>query len=430
MEHSDTVGGSGAAKFIHCPASYQLEQRIPRDDDAGSDYARLGNVLHDIMEWQLNELPTPNKRTQRAKAKAQLNFDKYEGRIYDGFVVTREMITNKLQPAMRAYHEITFEAGGWKEVAFEIEVDLSAYIPRAFGTLDVMGIGNDGRFYCVDWKFGDGVPVSPHENMQLAYYAFGAAYGSSRTDEADRRIRPIRAGIPEEGTFPIVFGIVQPRPDYADEADFETWDTDSDWLEKFGALLVSAWDKAQEADLQPVAGPHCRWCRAKLTCSAYKNPTAEALLLDTDSPNQMTAVELAYWLERAPQIQTFLNTLLSRAEIEMYERNVRIPGFKVVAARGRRKFTDEEEAEKRLVKLLGDDQAYAPRKIITPTQAEKLLGKTKYAEVADIVKMQSNSRKVVPQTDPGESLIENPAGGLMNTDQDKNADAVAALFKL
>ena len=53
-EHSDIVGGSTAARRIGCPASYRLEQLVPKDE-RGSDYAHEGTALHELMAMALRD---------------------------------------------------------------------------------------------------------------------------------------------------------------------------------------------------------------------------------------------------------------------------------------------------------------------------------------------------------------------------------------
>ena len=53
-EHSDIVGGSTAARRIGCPRSYALEQLVPKDD-RGSEYAREGTALHELMAMALRD---------------------------------------------------------------------------------------------------------------------------------------------------------------------------------------------------------------------------------------------------------------------------------------------------------------------------------------------------------------------------------------
>ena len=59
------------------------------------------------------------------------------------------------------------------EVFIEQEVDVSQWVPGGFGTCDCLLIG-DGILHIIDFKYGQGVPVSPERNPQLMYYALGA----------------------------------------------------------------------------------------------------------------------------------------------------------------------------------------------------------------------------------------------------------------
>ena len=55
-EHSSFIGGSNCARRVNCPASYQMEQKLPVSaKDESSDYADEGSALHAAMAYILNE---------------------------------------------------------------------------------------------------------------------------------------------------------------------------------------------------------------------------------------------------------------------------------------------------------------------------------------------------------------------------------------
>ncbi len=47
MNHSKIVGGSTAARVIHCPGSVALVDKMPADE--GSSYANEGSLLHEAI---------------------------------------------------------------------------------------------------------------------------------------------------------------------------------------------------------------------------------------------------------------------------------------------------------------------------------------------------------------------------------------------
>jgi hypothetical protein len=67
-----------------------------------------------------------------------------------------------------------------------------------------------------------------------------------------------------------------------------------------------------------------------------------------------------------------------------------IPGFKLVAGRSSRDWADE----KKVIELLGD-QAFGPRKLISPAQAEKL---KLSVDLEPFIRKTSGSPILVPET--------------------------------
>jgi hypothetical protein len=49
VKHSTVVGGSTAARMINCPGARKLIATV-KVEDKGSDFAREGTMLHDVME--------------------------------------------------------------------------------------------------------------------------------------------------------------------------------------------------------------------------------------------------------------------------------------------------------------------------------------------------------------------------------------------
>jgi len=69
-----------------------------------------------------------------------------------------------------------------------------------------------------------------------------------------------------------------------------------------------------------------------------------------------------------------------------------------VTGRSQRKWRDEKTAEKNLIKLLGDEARTL--KLVSPAQAEKLLGRSRAAEVTDLCYKPDGKPSLVPESDP------------------------------
>ena len=79
------------------------------------------------------------------------------------------------------------------------------------------------------------------------------------------------------------------------------------------------------------------------------------------------------------------------------------PGYKLVAGRSNRRWADEVEAEKVLVKLLKKKGAYGVPKLLTVTQAEKALGKKKEV-IKDLIVKPEGAPALVPDSDKRKPL--------------------------
>jgi hypothetical protein len=75
-----------------------------------------------------------------------------------------------------------------------------------------------------------------------------------------------------------------------------------------------------------------------------------------------------------------------------------VPGYKLVAGRALRRWADEKAAGDKLDDILGDE-AYVV-KLISPSQAEKKLGRKKAGEIADLIVKPQGKPTLAPEADP------------------------------
>jgi len=74
------------------------------------------------------------------------------------------------------------------------------------------------------------------------------------------------------------------------------------------------------------------------------------------------------------------------------------PGYKLVEGRSQRRWSNEKAAEAVLVDLVGQDKAFAV-KLISPSQAEKVLGKVRKEDIADLITKPSGAPTLAPESD-------------------------------
>ena len=362
-QHSDFVGGSSAARRIACPGSYKLEKDLP---DQQSSYAAEGSALHKVVEMAMFEYTdTPGD-----------NLDQIVGTEVEGIEVTPEHIRGMIEPAVAAVMHVHKKISRIVDFTMEARVEIPGGWEGedVFGTTDLIGRLANNWLFLVDFKFGHGIQVSPDHSEQLGFYA-GCAL-STEYDPED----PEDPNIPEilDGTADkILFAIVQPTG----SPILRTWETDETWVHNFMDTLRGAMENAVSDTPRFSVGEHCRFCKAKFNCGAF----AKQSLLDTQlleaSQKGLDALDgraLSGILDRVPQVRKFIAAIEGLALTRLQAGEV-IPNWEEVPKQARRVWNDSEAAEKKFrgtLRLKMDE--WKPRRILTPPQAEKAVGKPKY----------------------------------------------------
>lgn len=266
-------------------------------------------------------------------------------------------------------------------VCIEQRVDLSAWVPEGFGTCDCLLIG-DGVLHIVDFKYGQGVPVSPVENAQLLYYALGAYDLFRLTDE----IETVR------------LSIVQPRI----QAEPETWELTLEKLLEWAddvlhPTAVQAWNG--EGLRHP--GGWCRWCKLYPACTTWKDKyELDGFAVESKpDPAALTDEQLGDWLKKLQGIAQYAKDLEDYA-LQRLLAGVTIPGWKLVEGRSIRRWTDQAAAFSALRADGYDDAVLYTREPITLTAVEKMLGKKRFAQImAPLVKRDPGPPKLADAAD-------------------------------
>lgn len=146
-------------------------------------------------------------------------------------------------------------------IAIERSLDYSDFVPEGFGTADCIVIHGD-ELHVVDFKYGQGVPVSAEHNPQMQLYALGAltAYGM---------FYPIRT---------VHLAIVQPRLNNVSE-----WQLSVGELSEWGASIKPIARLAYDGKGEYKSGDHCRFARSERPVVKERRITLN--LLSTNSQN-------------------------------------------------------------------------------------------------------------------------------------------------
>lgn len=339
------LGASSAARWITCTPSAQATANLP---DEESKYAAEGTRAHEVCEAALRH-----------------NLAEWEqGRPVD-LLLERTGATPEMIKAANQYvsflHDLWVGFPCRPGVFIEQEVDVSRWVPQGFGTCDCLMIGG-GLLHIIDFKYGQGVPVSPERNPQLMYYALGAYELFRETDE----IEVVR------------MSIVQPRM----QEEPQTWELPlTDLLTWAREVLAPAAHMAWRGEGKFVTGEHCRFCKAHPACRAWKDKYGPLAGFEPyPEPATLSDEELGEWLQKLEGLAAYARDLEEYAQQALMEGRT-LPGWKLVQGRSTRKWTDQDAAFRQMQADGFDEAMLYTRTPITLTMAEKMIGKKKFAEV-------------------------------------------------
>lgn len=357
------LSASGAHRWMACPGSVKAEEGLP---DRTSSFAEEGTLAHDIVEKAL---------------RLNVNCDT---------ICDRPDLEHIIEPA-QVYVDYVRALPG--ERFIETRVDFGGWVPGGFGTADAIVIDeHTATLHIVDLKFGKGVRVDAENNPQAMLYALGAYNAFAFISDIER----------------VKIAIVQPRIDNISEWEISVLD-----LLKWGEVARVAAEETANPKAKRVPGEkQCRFCKAKATCPALFRLTEQTLLMDFEAhedpvaPNKLTEEQLSLALAARPVIEAWLNAVETVVK-QRLSTGETVPGWKLVEGRANRAWINEEEVAKELEWMLGD-KAYT-RKLISPAQAEKAVGKTHKAAIEPFVFKPQGKAALAPESDPRPSITANPS---------------------
>lgn len=365
MEHA-LLSASSASRWLTCTASPRFEAQFP---ETTSEYAEEGRLAHSFCELKVLKKFTTSIKPSAYKTR--LNKLKKEPLYTDEMDRTSDLYVEHLTEKAMGYDSTPL-------VNAEVRVDFSEYVPDGFGTCDCIMIGGD-LLDITDYKHGKGVPVSAEGNPQMRLYALGAL----------KKYEPFYGGMIKR----VRMTIDQPRIQSELSSETITVDELKTWGETIKPIAQMAFSGFGE--FKP--GDHCRFCRGKAQCRAradvntaledFKDcllPTAKNIEqaqqnAGTDAPAMLTNDEIGDLLVRGQHLVQWYN------DLEAYALNAllnggEIAGWKVVAGRSNRTFSDQEAALAAVIAAGYDESLVYERKPKTLTGLEELMGKKDFAE--------------------------------------------------
>jgi hypothetical protein len=338
---------SGSERWLNCPGSIRACDGLP--EQPPGPYALEGTEAHSVLEKLL---------------RAYIDGER-------PYTLSRDLETahgkDKVAHALSAFKWIEArhaQAKGAK-VLCETKVELPVSEAGQFGTVDAAIVEVFGRLVVFDYKYGQGVLVSPRENSQLIYYALGLASLYDFNFES------------------IELVIFQPR---AADSDGETVrvhemtpDELASWREKFESGIKAAKSKRPPF----AAGAWCRWCPAAPHCPELGAKSLKQARIEFDSVGKnakpptaellpkLTAAEIGNILQAGERVEEWLSRVREHA-VSILNRGGEIPGWKMVQKRSTRKWSDVDAATKKAKRLFGS-QVFSEPELLSPAQFEKAM---------------------------------------------------------
>jgi len=155
------LSASGAERWMNCTPSARLEEKLPERESA---YASEGSLAHAIAELKLRKHFLEPMGPKKFKAA----MDK---------LAADPLYNPEMQKHTDDYLDyikgLAHSFSSKPYIGVEVKLDLSHIIPEGFGTSDCIIIcGNE--MHVIDFKYGQGVPVSAEISPQIRLYALGA----------------------------------------------------------------------------------------------------------------------------------------------------------------------------------------------------------------------------------------------------------------
>lgn len=335
---------SASQRWLNCTAAPLLEAKEP---DKETDFTREGTLAHAMCAKHIKEfygLPLGDEPDEIEELSP-----KYYAPEMDEHVGT---YTTYVCECYERAKKATKDA----KLFIETRLDLTAFIPDAFGTADAIII-TDGVMEVIDFKYGKGVKVEAEGNTQMRIYALGAY-------ELFSWIYDIRA---------VRMTIIQPRL-----GNFTAEEMPADDLKAWGKYVLRP--RASEAvsgrGVQKP-GAWCKFCKIAGKCKALAATCASLAERGTLSPDELGKDILPM----LPVVKSWVTRAEDEA-LKMALSGETITGYKLVEGRSNRIITDPEKVVDALRENgFGDEVIYKPKELCTLTGLEAAVGRKKLGEL-------------------------------------------------
>jgi hypothetical protein len=351
------LSASSAHRWISCPPSALLSKKF---EDASSGFAQEGTDAHALAQYKLEKLlglDTKDPTESLSFYDEEMNS---HAEYYAAFVL------EQLEKAK----EICADP----QILIEQKLDFSQYVPDGYGHVDCLIIA-DGTLTVIDYKYGLGIKVSAERNPQMFCYALG---GLALFD-----------GIYDINNIHLI--IYQPRRKNISEYSISK----SELIKWADEVLAPTAQLAIKGEGEYKAGEHCQFCKAKTTCRKRAEYNLELAKYDFEVPATLDNDEIAAILTKADELVSWANDIKEYALKEALN-GTKFEGFKLVAGRSNRKYTDEA-AVADVVIAAGKDPY--EKKLLGVTAMTALLGKKTFEDILGGLTFKPSGKPVLVTAD-------------------------------
>lgn len=371
-----TLSASGAKRWMSCPPSARLEERLRGIfGEKSTPFAEEGTKAHSLAELKLLR---EKGRLSEDDGINDFNYDLRRKALGD--------IPKEMDEATDYYAEIIIEkfltarqSCPDAQLKLEQRLDFSRWVPNGFGTGDAVIVSEELLEVC-DLKYGKGVPVFAENNPQARCYGLGALH-----------------------CYGVLYGfkhvrntIIQPRLDSVTE-EMLTTDELLQWAE---TELKPAAELAWKGKGEFNPGDHCKFCAARAICYARATKAMTIFKHGFETPGVIPDDAIPEILAVADTAVDWIKDLQAYA-LSQALRGQEWPGYKLVRGkRPPRKWVDEEEAKHQLIRAGYEPEVYTETKFKSPSNIEKLVGKQAFEAIfATLVTQGDGALTLVPESD-------------------------------
>ena len=367
---------SGAYRWIPCPGSPALEAQFPRTTSEAAEEGTRAHSLHEAA--LLLGLPAVDcldlvpEATVDMADHVQVSLDWIEAEL-DRRPGASLLVETRLRPG-----KLIGRTDLW-------------------GTADALILDPPHReVVVIDLKFGQGQTVDVDKTPQLPLYGLGA--------KALARF-PVKT---------VQMVITQPRVLHRDGPVRSVTRTAAD-LDRFAVEIRDAADRTDDPGAPLVPGDHCRFCRAAGGCPALADMALQSaeqefgdMAEDVEPKDPLPPERVAQMLHEAEVVKAWAKSVEKYA-MQLAEAGTLLPGWKLLRRRGKRAWTNPDEALQSLLRTHSvDEDLLAPRVLKSPRQVEIAIKETcrTKADLAAMVAIPDIGWRLAPDTAPGDDFMD------------------------